>query len=56
MTTEELRAKAHKAWKAYCKEPDKKRKAECQKAFKEARAEFLAAKNLEKKQAAGSEN
>ena len=55
MTTEELRAKAFKAWQAYRKEPDKKRKEECQKAFKAAREEFLAAKNSENKQAAGSD-
>ena len=49
MTAEEARAKAFKAWQAYRKEPDKKRKNEFLVAFKEAREEFLAAKELEKK-------
>lgn len=49
MTAEEARIKAHKAWNVYCKEPDKKRKREFLAAFKVARAEYLLAKETEKK-------
>lgn len=48
MTVEEAKAKALKAWNAYRKEADKKRKNEFLAAFKEAREEHLLAKESEK--------
>ena len=49
MTANEARAKAHKVWNAYRKEPNPKRKKEFLAAFKVAREEYLLTKESEKK-------